>query len=50
MKEVYGDYFKKYITKACDLELLDKELIGKYNLDQLADAIDSERIFEVYFT
>ena len=43
MKEVYGDYFKKYITKACDLELLDKELIGKYNLDQLADAIDSER-------
>ena len=43
MKEVYGDYFKKYITKACDLELLDKELISKYNLDQLADAIDSER-------
>ena len=43
MKDVYSDYFKKYISKASELELLDKELIGKYDLDILAGALDSDR-------
>jgi len=43
MKDVYSDYFKKYISKASELELLDKELVGKYDLDILAGALDSDR-------
>ena len=43
MKDVYKDYFKKYLTKACELELLDKELIDKYDIDILSSAIESER-------
>ena len=43
MKDVYKDYFKKYLSKACELELVDKKLVDEYNLDILSDAIDSER-------
>ena len=43
MKDVYKDYFKEYLTRACELELVDKELVGKYNLDILCNALDSER-------
>ena len=43
MKEVYGDYFKKYLVKACELELLDKELVDKFNIDTLAASFEPER-------
>ena len=43
MKDVYKDYFKKYLSRACELELVDKKLVDEYNLDILSDAIDSER-------
>jgi len=43
MKDVYKDYFKKYLKKACDLELLDENLINKYDLDILVEAIDADR-------
>ena len=42
MGKVYGDYFKNYIHKAIDLELIDSRL-GQYDLDKLSDAIDYER-------
>ena len=38
----YPDYFRAYIKKASDLELLDKELMH-YDLDTLAAAIKPER-------
>ncbi len=38
----YSDYFKAYIQKASDLELLDKELT-LYDLDTLAAALKPER-------
>ena len=43
MKDVYKDYFKKYLKKACDLELLDENLVNKYDLDILVEAIDADR-------
>ncbi len=43
MKDAYKDYFKKYLFKACDLELLDKDLVGKFNIDVLSKAIDFEK-------
>ena len=42
MSEVYKDYFKAYIHKAAELELLDTELT-RFDLQKLADAIDSQR-------
>ena len=38
----YGDYFKNYIKKAVELELLDSELL-RYDLDTLAAALMPER-------
>ena len=42
MGQFYGEYFKKYITKGAELELLDTRLT-QYNLDKLAEAIEPER-------
>jgi len=42
MGEHYADYFKKYISRAIELELLDSRL-GQYDLDKLGAAIDSQR-------
>ncbi len=42
MTGLYADYFKNYIKKAVDLELLDNELL-RYDLDYLAHAILPER-------
>ena len=42
MSDQYADYFKNYIKKAVDLELLDNELL-RYNLDELGKAILPER-------
>ncbi|MGD2117646.1 MAG: ribonucleoside-diphosphate reductase subunit alpha [Chromatiales bacterium] len=38
----YGEYFKKYIHQAIELELLDPRL-AQYDLDKLAAALDHER-------
>jgi len=42
MAEQYADYFKNYIKKAVELELLDSEML-RYDLDQLAAAILPQR-------
>ena len=42
MGEHYADYFKNYIKRAVELELLDGRL-AQYDLDKLAAAIDYER-------
>ncbi|MEW8324486.1 MAG: ribonucleoside-diphosphate reductase subunit alpha [Candidatus Thiodiazotropha taylori] len=42
MAVLYGDYFKRYIKQAEDLELLDTRL-GQYDLDRLISAIKPER-------
>ena len=42
MSERYPLYFKKYIHKAAELELLDHEL-EKYDLDRLSKALDPHR-------
>ncbi len=42
MSEIYKDYFKAYIHKAAELELLDTELT-RFDLQKLADAIDFQR-------
>lgn len=42
MSEQYADYFKNYIKKAVELELLDSELL-RYDLDKLGKAILPER-------
>lgn len=42
MSDQYADYFKSYIKKAVELELLDSELLN-YDLDKLAKAILPER-------
>ena len=42
MAERYADYFKYYIKKAVELELLDSELL-RYDLDALANALMPER-------
>jgi ribonucleoside-diphosphate reductase alpha chain len=42
MGEHYGSYFKAYIKRAVDLELLDSRL-QQYDLDRLAAAIEPER-------
>jgi len=42
MKAIYPDYFREYILKAVDLELLDPKL-ALYDLDTLGKALLSER-------
>ncbi|MCP4488081.1 MAG: ribonucleoside-diphosphate reductase subunit alpha [Gammaproteobacteria bacterium] len=42
MKERYPDYFRHYIKKAAELELLDKELL-KFDQKRLGRALKSER-------
>ncbi len=42
MSELYADYFKNYIKKAVELELLDNELL-QYDLDKLGKALLPER-------
>src|SRR5690606_32546884 len=37
MQERYPDYFKKYVQRGIDLDLLDSEL-GRFDLDKLATA------------
>ena len=43
MAERYPEYFRQYIARAIELELLDPRLCGEYNLDRLAQAIKPER-------
>lgn len=45
MTELYADYFKNYIKKAVDKELLDSELL-RYDLDELASALLPERDYQ----
>ncbi|WP_075187431.1 ribonucleoside-diphosphate reductase subunit alpha [Teredinibacter haidensis] len=42
MSNLYGDYFKAYIKRAVDLELLDSEL-ARFDLDKLSAALLPER-------
>ena len=42
MQERYADYFKRYIFRAAELELLDEELT-RYDLDKLSAALKPER-------
>ena len=42
MGQAYGDYFRSYIKRACELELLDSRL-GQYDMDRLCAAIKPER-------
>lgn len=42
MAGCYGDYFKRYIKQAEELELLDGRL-GQYNLDRLINAMQPDR-------
>ncbi len=42
MTDLYGDYFKAYIKRAVELELLDSELL-RFDLDKLASALLPER-------
>ena len=44
MTGLYPDYFKAYIKRAIELELMDSRL-GNYDLDQLAAALKPERDF-----
>ena len=45
MAECYPSYFKAYITRAVDLELMDPRL-AQYDLDQLGQAIQAQRDFD----
>jgi ribonucleoside-diphosphate reductase alpha chain len=40
--KVYSDYFKEYVKRGAELELLDKRL-GQYDLDRLGAALDANR-------
>lgn len=42
LSKVYGDYFKNYIKRGAELELIDKAL-GQYDLDRLGKALDANR-------
>lgn len=42
MSDLYSSYFKKYIQRGTELELLDHE-ITKYDLDKLGNALKAER-------
>lgn len=39
----YPEYFKQYVSRAVELELLDARLCGEYDLDRLARALKPER-------
>ena len=43
MREGYAQYFKNYIQKAADLELVDARLANEYDLDKLTAALLPER-------
>ena len=43
MAQRYPGYFKQYVTRGCELELLDAKLCGEYDLDVLAQALKPER-------
>ncbi len=45
MTNRYADYFKNYIKKAVEFELLDSELL-RYDLDKLAAAIEPQRDYQ----
>lgn len=42
----YSDYFKAYIQKAADLELVDRKLAEEYDLDELGAALLPERDYQ----
>ena len=46
IKREYGDYFKAYIHKATELELLDPQLADEYDLDVLAQALAPARDYQ----
>ena len=46
MTEGYGQYFKNYIQKATDLELVDARLANEYDLDKLTAALLPERDYQ----
>ena len=46
MSESYGQYFKTYIQKAADLELVDMRLANEYDLDKLTAALLPERDYQ----
>jgi len=46
MSESYGQYFKTYIQKAADLELVDMRLSNEYDLDKLTAALLPERDYQ----
>ena len=43
MAERYPEYFKRYISRAVELELLDSRLCNEYDLEKLAGALKPER-------
>lgn len=43
MADGYPDYFERYITRACELELLDERLQNEFDLSRLAAALRPER-------
>ena len=43
MQARYPEYFKKYIERAVELELLDPRLANEYDLEKLGAALDAER-------
>ncbi|RLA08008.1 MAG: ribonucleoside-diphosphate reductase subunit alpha [Gammaproteobacteria bacterium] len=42
-QDFYKKYFKDYINKGCELNLLDSRLCSEYDLNVLSDAIDGNR-------
>ena len=46
MREGYAQYFKNYIQKAADLELVDARLANEYDLDKLTAALLPERDYK----
>jgi len=46
MASGYSDYFKAYIQKAADLELVDRKLAEEYDLDELGAALLPERDYQ----
>ena len=46
IREGYGQYFKDYIQKAADLELVDARLANEYDLDKLTAALLPDRDYQ----
>lgn len=46
MSATYSDYFKNYIKKAAQLELIDSKLADEYDLDALGEALLPERDYQ----